>query len=270
MTLIVPYTRRVSWFGPRVGGGHNGPVSSRQRKRRGNQDRILFSPRAVDVATEAVGEIGGDEVGEHIGVSAPVGQDGSGHVAIHRFRSTAPGYRGWEWVVVLAAVPGSEEITVNEVTLQAGRKATLAPEWVPYEDRVRPGDLGPGDRLPPRPDDERLVPWSELKDGAGFIRNPRGQRTLSETGLSQALTRWRKGKFGPTSEYAQAAAMSCRTCAFYLPIDAVDTHFGACANEFAADGRVVHESYGCGAHSDTKEESLSASQRDYGAFDDGL
>ena len=105
-------------------------------------DPILFSAQAKDMARAAVEEVGDDEVGEFLGIAT---QDEG--VGVYRFGSRVPGYRGWEWVVVLVTVPGSGVLTINEVSLQAGEQASLAPEWVPYEDRVQPGDLGPGDTL---------------------------------------------------------------------------------------------------------------------------
>ena len=42
--------------------------------------------------------------------------------------------------------------------LMFGDEAILAPEWVPYRERIRPGDLSPGDLLPIEDDDPRVVP----------------------------------------------------------------------------------------------------------------
>lgn len=243
-------------------------MSNRRTKRRNRTvDPILFSEEATDIARMALEELGGDEVGEHLGVTAT-----AGGTALHRFASDVPGYSGWEWIAVLASVPGSGEITVNEVSLQAGRNAKLAPEWVPYEDRVQPGDLRPGDVLPPRHDDERLVQWRELdsvKGGhQGFPRNPQAEVTLSATGLKQAVTRWR-GARGADSDFARQAEMKCRTCAFYLPFNDVQIEVGVCANEYSADGQVVAQDFGCGAHSATKDETYREGRREYGPFDDG-
>ncbi|MBF4554072.1 DUF3027 domain-containing protein [Corynebacterium sp. DSM 45110] len=226
---------------------------------------ILFTEDAVQVALEALGEIAdsSDAIGEHLAAIV------EGDLVVHRFRCHMAGYPDWEWVAVLASVPGTRAITINEVGLQAGKKATRAPEWVPYEDRVLPGDLGPGDTLPPRHDDERLSSWRELTTNGGFPRNPEAAQTLSERGLKETVQRWRTGEYGPNSEFAEQASMMCRTCAFYLPFNSVETNFGACTNEFSADGHVVHATFGCGAHSATKEQSESAaSPVPYGAFDD--
>lgn len=248
--------------------GHNGGVTNRRSKRRNRTiDPILVSGEAKEIAREALEELGGDEVGKHLGVTAT-----AGGTALHRFASEVPGYSGWEWIAVLASVPGSGEITVNEVSLQAGRDAKLAPEWVPYEDRVQPGDLGPGDVLPPRLDDDRLCAWRELDDvdggHQGFPRNPAAADTLSERGLQDAIARWRATN-GPDSDFAQQADMTCETCAFYLPLNTPETGLGVCANEFSADGQVVARDFGCGAHSATKDDTYREGRREYGAFDDG-
>src|SRR5699024_8755863 len=104
---------------------------------------------AVDVARTAVEEFASDGVGEHLDaiVEAPF-------TTTHRFVSELPGYRGWHWACVLALVPGGE-VTIDEISLLPGEGAVVAPEWVPWEKRIRPGDLGAGDLLPPSDDDER-------------------------------------------------------------------------------------------------------------------
>lgn len=132
------------------------------------------------------------------------------------------------------------------------RDALQAPDWVPYSERLRPGDLGPGDIMEPAPDDERLTTDSFAKDAVTFP----GRETdhyLTQEGLNAAKTRWRKGKFGPNSAFAEQATLHCRTCAFYIPMEhPVGENFGVCTNEYSADGRIVAASYGCGAHADTK------------------
>ena len=201
----------------------------------------LLTDRAVRIARAAVDEVGEGGVGKHRGV-AGVGRN----VATHRFEADMPGYPGWEWQAVVACAEGSRFVTVNEVALVPGQQALQAPEWVPYTDRVRPGDLGPGDLMPPALDDDRLA------DGK-----------LSAAGLERAKTRWRTGSFGPNTDMASQAPLQCKTCAFYLELM---PNFGVCANEYSADGRVVHATYGCGAHSETKvREEGSATEI---AFDD--
>lgn len=195
----------------------------------------MLEDRAIEIARWALEELGEGGIGKHVGV-AGVGRN----VATHRFAADVPGYPGWEWHVVVACAQGSRDVTVNEVALVPGGDALKAPEWVPYEERLRPGDLGPGDLMPPLPGDERLD-----DDGS-----------LTPKGLQFAKDRWRTGDFGPNSEMAAAAALQCRTCAFLVPVGPeIGPNYGVCVNEYSADGRVVHATYGCGAHSKTQVES---------------
>lgn len=204
----------------------------------------LLSALAIKLARQALLDLGEGEVGEHIG-AVPSGHN----VLTHRFVATVPGYDGWEWNAVVACAEGSQWVTVSEVALVPGGRALQAPQWVPYHMRVRPGDLGPGDVLPPREDDERLT--DDPAEAAGG-EVPAGRKRLSQTGLSATHARWRGGEFGPDSESAKKAALNCATCAFYLPLaQPAGKGFGVCANEFSADGQVVNARYGCGAHSAT-------------------
>src|SRR5882724_863633 len=109
---------------------------------------------AVEQARAAIIEFSGeDTLGEYLGASF---EDPTS--ATHRFLAVLPGYRGWQWAVVVAACPGADRATISEVVLVPGPTALLAPKWVPWQERVKPGDLGPGDLLAPPADDPRLVP----------------------------------------------------------------------------------------------------------------
>ena len=78
---------------------------------------------------------------------------------------TDPGYVGWRWAITVVQAPGAEDVTVDEVVLLPGDGALLAPPWVPWQERLRPGDLGVGDILPTTVDDDRLVPsYAEVDD----------------------------------------------------------------------------------------------------------
>lgn len=57
------------------------------------------------------------------------------HVLTLLFAADVPGYRGWHWSVTIARVEG-EEPTVLETQLMPGDDALLAPEWVPWSDRL--------------------------------------------------------------------------------------------------------------------------------------
>ncbi|WP_085128352.1 DUF3027 domain-containing protein [Mycolicibacter engbaekii] len=226
---------------------------------------------AVEQARSAVAEFSGaDTVGEHLGVDY---EDAS--AATHRFRALLPGYQGWQWAVVVAAVPGAVRPTISEVVLVPGPSALLAPEWVPWDQRVRPGDLGPGDLLAPPADDPRLVPGytssgdPQLDEVAGEIGL--GRRWLmSPVGRAEAAQRWHDGDYGPDSAMARSTKRICRDCGFYLPLAGeLGTVFGVCGNEMSADGHVVDNRYGCGAHSDTPAPAGTGSPA-YEPFDDGV
>ncbi|MBC3179521.1 DUF3027 domain-containing protein [Corynebacterium lujinxingii] len=207
----------------------------------------LLGRDAVATAREALLEIADGEIGEHIGVTGL-----TRNVATHRFEADVPGYAGWEWNAVVACADGSTFITVNEVALVPSQGALEAPDWVPYSERLRPGDLGPGDLLELAPDDDRVTDDSFARDAVTFTGRDT-KHYLTKRGLEDAKHRWRTGDYGPNSEFAEKAALSCRTCAFYIPMaEPVGENFGVCANEYSADGHVVASSYGCGAHSDTE------------------
>jgi hypothetical protein len=61
--------------------------------------------------------------------------DGEDGTATLRFLSTLSGYPGWYWSVSVAEVPG-EEPTVMEAELMPGDGALLAPDWVPWAERL--------------------------------------------------------------------------------------------------------------------------------------
>jgi hypothetical protein len=119
--------------------------------------------QAVDLARGAAVEMAGPGgVGEHLGVTA----DGD-RVVTHRFSCLDPAYRGWCWAVTVARASRAKNVTIDETLLVPGPEAILAPDWVPWKERVLPGDLGVGDLLPAPPDDARLVPAASLEGDDG-------------------------------------------------------------------------------------------------------
>lgn len=226
---------------------------------------------AADDARAAIIEYSGeDTVGEYLGADFD-----DPAAATHRFLADMPGYRGWQWAVVVAAWPGADHATISEVVLVPGPTALLAPEWLPWNERVRPGDLSPGDLLAPSADDPRLVPGytasgdpqvDEVAVEVGFGR----RQVLSPWGRMDAAQRWHDGEFGPGAAMARSTRRVCRDCGFYLPLSgSLGSMFGVCANEFSADGHVVDAEYGCGAHSDTPAPAGSGSPL-YDPYDDGV
>ena len=57
------------------------------------------------------------------------------HVLSLRFENKMLGYPGWFWTVTIARVEGSEP-TVLETELMPGENALLAPDWVPWAERL--------------------------------------------------------------------------------------------------------------------------------------
>ncbi|MEJ3656963.1 DUF3027 domain-containing protein [Actinomycetes bacterium KLBMP 9759] len=225
---------------------------------------------------EAAFDLGADEaeaaVGEHLEVVAE--DDGA---ATHFFDCARGGYRGWRWSVTLAAGGDDEPVTISEVVLLPGEQALVAPAWVPWEERIRPGDLGVGDLLPTTPDDERLVPaYVESDDPAVeevAVETGLGRtRVLSRFGREAAAQRWHDGPYGPGADMARAAPAHCGTCGFYLPLaGSLRAAYGVCGNEYApADGAVVQVEFGCGAHSDVQPEQISPVAVAELVYDDGV
>jgi hypothetical protein len=226
----------------------------------GKADAICLA--AVEVARAAAVDEAGQEqqVGEAVGVE-PDGE----RTLTHFFACLAPGYRGWRWAVTLTRVPRGRSVTVSEVVLLPGPDALLAPAWVPWHERVQPGDLLPGAILPTSDDDPRLEPgYASVRTAASALDEPLEDvgdlvgdlwllrpRVLSVAGQDSAAERWYADDHGPTAEIATAAPHPCRTCGFVSPLaGALGTVFGVCSNGMAPDdGRVVSHDHGCGAHS---------------------
>ena len=234
---------------------------------------------AVELArAAAVGEASDDlpdgnaAVGEHLSSVAEY----AGSVT-HYFAARQGGYRGWRWAVTVAAASPQGPITVSEVVLLPGPEALVAPVWVPWEQRVRPGDLGVGDLLPTADDDPRLVAGYVASDDPAVEEVAREiglgrARVLSRIGRDEAAERWRDGPRGPGSEMARTAPATCGTCGFLLALaGSMRTAFGVCGNEYApADGAVVAVGFGCGAHSDVRAEATSPVTVAELVYDDGV
>lgn len=218
---------------------------------------------AVDLArAAAVAQAGAAQVGEHLGVVAEAER-----LVTHAFACLHPGYAGWFWAVTLARVPRARQATVDEVVLLPGDGALLAPRWVPWSERIAPGDVAPGMLLATPDNDPRLEPGyvagadPKTPDEAIEIRaivrelGLGRSRVLSADGRDLAADRW-AGGFGAETASARQAPAPCSSCAYLVRLrGGLGAAFGVCANEYSsADGRVVAVDYGCGAHSDVVEE----------------
>ena len=220
------------------------------------QDTVLAA--AADLARAVLEEVAEPgTVGAHLGME-PLEE----RLAMHWFECTSAGYHGWRWGVTVARVPRGKVATVCETNLLPGPDAVLAPEWLPYADRLAPGDLGAGDVLPYRTDDPYLEQGFEATgeedvDQMAFFELGLGRpRVLSAEGREAAASRWYAGDGGPTSDVALKATARCSTCGYFLPMaGALRATFGVCANEWSpSDGHVISLDHGCGAHSETDVE----------------
>lgn len=217
------------------------------------QDAVLAA--AVGDARAAAVEIAEPgTVGDHLGVR----MEGD-RLATHLFACTAPAYRGWTWAVTVARVPRSKHVTICETHLVPGEGALLAPDWVPYAQRLAPGDIGAGDVMPYIEDDQNLEPGFEATgaedvDQMALFELGLGRpRVLSAEGRERAAQRWYDGTHGPRSAVAEKAHERCTSCGYYVPMaGALRALFGVCANAWSpSDGQVVSLDHGCGAHSES-------------------
>jgi hypothetical protein len=210
---------------------------------------------AVDVARDALdGVAEAGSVGDHLEMV----MDGD-RVATHYFACLTPAYLGWRWAVSVSRAARQKVATVCETNLVPGATSVLSPQWLPYAERIAPGDLSAGDVLPYRADDPLLVQGfeatgSEDVDETAFWELGLGRRrVLSNEGREVAAQRWYDGSHGPTAEVAVQAPDRCSSCGYFVPMaGALRAVFGVCANAWSpSDGQVVSLDHGCGAHSES-------------------
>ena len=133
-------------------------------------------------------------------------------IATYLFESSLPGYAGWRWAVTVIRVDELSPVTIADVVLLPGAESLLAPEWIPYKDRIEPGDVGVGDIVPTSSDDLRLVPGfdalpgdEDLELAEQFELGLGRARVLSIVGRDAASKRWYEGDRGPNTPIAQYA-----------------------------------------------------------------
>jgi hypothetical protein len=220
----------------------------------------LVAPAAFDateLARAAILEQA--EQADHVGGFLSVEFDDDNRVATYLFDAKLSGYKGWRWCVTVAKVDEDATPTICDVVVLPGPDALRLPEWIPYLDRIMPGDVGVGDIVPSSLTDTRLVPGSaalpqdEDLDTAMAVELGFGRaRVMSIEGRDQAAKRWYDGERGPNTPLAQSAPKPCHSCGFFIPIaGSLRSTFGVCANAISPeDARVVSVDHGCGAHSE--------------------
>jgi len=223
---------------------------------RAQKIQLRDSFNAADLARTAALEDSKNE--NYVGKLISVESD-EDHVATYLFEAFLPGYVGWRWAVTVAKVDAKSSPTICDVVLLPGADALLAPDWIPYSERITAEDVGVGTIVPTAADDARLVPASavlpsdeELDLHELFELGAGRLRVLSIEGRDQAAKRWIEGDRGPNAPIAQFAPKNCGSCGFYLPIaGSFRQAFGVCANAISPeDARVVSVNHGCGAHSE--------------------
>lgn len=236
------------------------------------RDAVLAAAQvAAREAAVAIAEPG--TVGEHVGFV--MDED---RVGTHYFDCTAVAYPGWRWAITVTRPPRGRTALISETHLVAGEDALLSPAWVPYADRLAPGDVGPGDITPQIEDDPHLEAGFEATgdedvDQVGFFELGLGRpRVLSAEGRDAAAQRWYDGEHGPSAALARKAPAPCSSCGYFVPMaGALRAVFGVCANEWSpSDGTVVSLDHGCGAHSEVDIERPEPQPIDPPVLDDNV
>lgn len=214
--------------------------------------------QAQAVAEQAAQDFG---VGEYLGLAVE-----GNRVVTHFFACPHPGYRGWRWAVTMVRAARAKEPTVSEVVLLPGDDALQAPQWVPWAQRLEPGDIAPGTLLPTPDNDPRLEPgftggelaadedpaeWALTRCVASELGLGR-ERVLSAKGRRLTAERWLAGPARADNPSSRQAPAACLTCAYWVRLSGqLGRIFGACTNEYSPfDGQVTSTGHGCGGHSD--------------------
>jgi hypothetical protein len=140
------------------------------------------------------------EFATQVGDFVSVDYDDDNRVATYLFAADIAGYRGWRWCVTVAKVDDEATPTVCDVVVLPGPDSLLAPDHVPYMERILPEDIQPGVIVPSVLEDTRLVPGvNALAQDEGldatevFDLGLMRPRVLSIEGRDQASKRWYTG-----------------------------------------------------------------------------
>ena len=120
---------------PAAGPSTAAKAPRRAPRRPSKPDAVLAA--AVETARAGLLEVvPAEQIGAYIGAFPDAER-----LVTHRFEALRPGYNGWQWYATVARVPRGKVATVCEVGLLPSENAILAPEWVPWSERVRPEDV---------------------------------------------------------------------------------------------------------------------------------
>ena len=225
---------------------------------------------AVDLAREAA-----LETADQLGVGDHLGYESEGdRLVSHFFGCPHPGYRGWRWSVTVSRASRAKNATVNEVVLLPGDGALMAASWVPWAERIQPGDVTAGIVLPTADNDPRLEPGYTGGEQAADTDPAEAsqtraivaelglgrERVLSPQGRDEAAERWLTGDGGPDNETTRLAPGNCLSCGFFVRLSGrLGLGFGVCTNAYSAnDAQVVTVDHGCGAHSSVGSDDRAA------------
>jgi hypothetical protein len=103
---------------------------------RERESRVVYVADEVLLASAALAQRALLEVTSPESVGSVIGHVAEGeHVVSLQFAADLAGYPGWHWSVTLARVDDGDP-TVLETELMPGEQALLAPEWVPWSERL--------------------------------------------------------------------------------------------------------------------------------------
>jgi hypothetical protein len=142
--------------------------------RTGKPDAFLAA--SVEVARSAIeGITAASDIGEHLAAKSE-----GDRLVTHLFESRLPGYLGWQWYAVLTRNSRSKVVTVNELGLLPSEDSILAPEWVPWAERVRPEDAQEADSQQADVARPAATAVDELEDGESDAEVPDAEEPDSE------------------------------------------------------------------------------------------
>jgi hypothetical protein len=184
----IPTAGDAAAAGPAVAGDK--AVSKRRAGvpvwRTGRPDAYLAA--AVDTARAGVeGITEASSIGRHLAAKSE-----GDRLVTHLFECRLPGYLGWQWYAVLTRNSRSKVVTVNELGLLPSEDSILAPDWVPWAERVRPEDeqepeLEPAQKQAQAPD-QAQEPEQGHEESGGEAPDDDGQPDDDEQPDDEART----------------------------------------------------------------------------------